>query len=191
MNCELCNIEHNGDYGSGRFCSKKCACSFSTKENRGIINNKVSQKLRGKWNGTGFKPGFDPNRRIFSKEDRIKSSKVVKDKTENFYKTASFESLSPKQRFKKVKMEQNYKCAHCGLDKWLGNRLVIEIDHVDGDKKNNNRDNLRGLCPNCHSQTSTWRKKKSALVGKSVKSPDLESGGMGVQVPPRAPIRPS
>lgn len=34
MKCENCNNEHKGNYGSGRFCSKGCASSFSTKFNR-------------------------------------------------------------------------------------------------------------------------------------------------------------
>ena len=45
MNCENCDIEHNGEYGSGRFCSKKCSKSFSTKNKRKEINEKVSIKL--------------------------------------------------------------------------------------------------------------------------------------------------
>lgn len=47
MKCECCNKEHNGNYGSGRFCSRKCARSFSTKAKRKEINEKVSKKLKG------------------------------------------------------------------------------------------------------------------------------------------------
>jgi len=46
MNCENCNNEHDGKYGSGRFCSCKCARGFSTKEKRQEINIKVGNKLR-------------------------------------------------------------------------------------------------------------------------------------------------
>ena len=49
MKCELCNIEHNGVYGSGRFCSQYCARKFSSFAKRKEINEKVSQKLHG-WN---------------------------------------------------------------------------------------------------------------------------------------------
>jgi len=48
MKCENCEIEHNGEYGSGRFCSIKCAKSFSTKGGREKINKKVSKKMTGK-----------------------------------------------------------------------------------------------------------------------------------------------
>jgi hypothetical protein len=43
--CECCEGENNGNYGSGRFCSSKCARSFSTKSKRLLINEAVSKKL--------------------------------------------------------------------------------------------------------------------------------------------------
>jgi len=45
MKCEYCEKEHDGSYGSGRFCDSKCARGFSTKSNRKEINEKVSKKL--------------------------------------------------------------------------------------------------------------------------------------------------
>jgi len=45
--CEYCCKEHDGSYGSGRFCSVKCARGFSTKFKRKEINEKVSKKLTG------------------------------------------------------------------------------------------------------------------------------------------------
>lgn len=48
MQCENCNSEHDGNYGSGRFCSSKCARAFSTKEKRQEINKKVAKKLNGR-----------------------------------------------------------------------------------------------------------------------------------------------
>jgi hypothetical protein len=42
--------------------------------------------------------------------------------------------------------------------------LTLEVDHIDGDNKNNVRDNLRALCPNCHSQTDTWRGTNSRKI---------------------------
>lgn len=47
MFCQRCENPHDGKYGSGRFCSAKCARSFSTFSKRSEINEKVSNKLTG------------------------------------------------------------------------------------------------------------------------------------------------
>ncbi|MFF2508360.1 HNH endonuclease [Streptomyces sp. NPDC058067] len=52
-------------------------------------------------------------------------------------------------------------CGECGVgDAWRGKRLVLEIDHVNGDRLDNRRENLRYLCPSCHSQTGTFSNRR-------------------------------
>ncbi len=48
------------------------------------------------------------------------------------------------------------KCESCLLDSWCGNKIPLELDHVDGDHNNNELTNLRILCPNCHAMTDTY-----------------------------------
>lgn len=53
-----------------------------------------------------------------------------------------------------------YKCFECNIkNNWNNKELLLELDHIDGNKNNNIKSNLRWLCPNCHSQTSTFRSK--------------------------------
>jgi Zn finger protein HypA/HybF involved in hydrogenase expression len=75
------------------------------------------------------------------------------------------EGLHPNYQTNKLRIrliKEGFKpdeCEVCGIDKWLGNKISLELDHIDGDKHNHKYNNLRIVCPNCHSQTSTYRGK--------------------------------
>jgi hypothetical protein len=57
-------------------------------------------------------------------------------------------------------------CAECGLTEWRGQAISLEIDHVNGDRNDWRMENLRLLCPNCHSQTSTYGGRNKARPSK-------------------------
>ena len=69
--------------------------------------------------------------------------------------------LQNMQRYKKYFLqEQDHKCAICGMnDTWNNKPLVFILDHIDGNADNNNRENLRLICPNCDSQLDTYKSK--------------------------------
>ena len=48
-------------------------------------------------------------------------------------------------------------CSECGLvDVWNGKSITLHLDHINGNCRDNRIQNLRYLCPNCHSQTNTY-----------------------------------
>jgi hypothetical protein len=51
------------------------------------------------------------------------------------------------------------RCDWCGLSSWRGRTISIQIDHVNGIRDDHRLENLRMLCPNCHSQTDTFAAK--------------------------------
>ena len=55
------------------------------------------------------------------------------------------------------------KCESCGIDKWLGEDVVLELDHKDSDHFNNELSNLQILCPNCHALQTRLRKQNGPV----------------------------
>jgi hypothetical protein len=51
------------------------------------------------------------------------------------------------------------RCDWCGLTSWRGRPISIQIDHINGVRDDHRVENLRMLCPNCHSQTETFAAK--------------------------------
>jgi hypothetical protein len=70
---------------------------------------------------------------------------------------------SLQQLKKRLIEDRGHQCESCNLTEWLEHPITLEMEHVDGDTQNNEDSNLKLLCPNCHSQTKTWRRRKSVL----------------------------
>lgn len=68
----------------------------------------------------------------------------------------------------------DYRCSNCGLlDKWNGKEITLHLDHINGVNNDHRLENLRFLCPNCHSQTETYcgRNARGSFKRIKVKQP--------------------
>jgi len=66
-----------------------------------------------------------------------------------------YQTFKLRNRLISVGIKEN-KCECCGISEWNGKEIVCHLDHIDGDNSNHVLENLRIICPNCHSQTDTW-----------------------------------
>jgi hypothetical protein len=57
-------------------------------------------------------------------------------------------------------------CSDCGLSTWRGQPIPLELDHRNGDNRDNEFSNLRLLCPNCHAFTPTYRGKNRGRLSQ-------------------------
>ena len=82
------------------------------------------------------------------------SGKGVFTETINRYNRGE---LKDRNTIRKVLTEvTGYKCSCCGISEHNSLPLTLQVDHIDGNAGNNSPDNLRLICPNCHSQSDTF-----------------------------------
>lgn len=75
---------------------------------------------------------------------------------------SNYNRVRLKKRLIEAQMLQN-SCYVCNIaNSWQGKELVLHLDHINGVKDDNRIENLRLLCPNCHSQTDTYCSKNKA-----------------------------
>jgi hypothetical protein len=78
-----------------------------------------------------------------------------------------FDLLNQREKRERILLEQKYMCSECSVSQeWNNKPLKFELDHINGDRKNNKRHNLRLICPNCHSQTDTYKVGNNKNPGK-------------------------
>ena len=149
--CKFCNDPFRALKSENRkYCSSSCSISDinenreHTDETREKISNSIKEWHKNNeshFSNGGWKQGVEAHVK--------KSMERLMDEP--------FEDLSWDRKRKRILIEQKNTCDECGIKEWQDKPLSLEIDHIDGNKKNNERGNLRGLCPNCHSQTDTFR----------------------------------
>lgn len=133
-----------------------------------ISVSEVLRKLRLKPAGSNFKTVYVHAERLsvslthlkgksWSKGRRDLKGKPTRALKEILVENSTYTSTSSlKSRLIKAGLITN-SCYICGITKWLGKPLTLQIDHINGRNLDHRLHNLRILCPNCHAQTPTYR----------------------------------
>lgn len=97
---------------------------------------------------------------------RIQDRRNAKYKLEDILiKNSPYRGAGIKDRLFKEGLLKN-ECSECGLVKWRGKVITLQLDHINGDNTDNRIENLRILCANCHTLTPTYAGKNQKRVKK-------------------------
>jgi ribosomal protein L7Ae-like RNA K-turn-binding protein len=99
---------------------------------------------------------------FFIKEKDIIGKKI--ELSEILKKDRPYRSSALKQRLIEEGLKEDV-CEICNQGPiWNGKPLTLQLDHINGDHNDNRIENLRILCPNCHTQTETFGSKKTKYI---------------------------
>jgi len=68
-----------------------------------------------------------------------------------------------------------FECSMCGIRDWNDKEITLELDHINGNNRDHRLANIRLLCPNCHSQTPTWRGRNKNSGKQKVTDTELQN----------------
>lgn len=156
MQCLKCKNDHDGSFGSGKYCSRSCANSRGPRTDK--FKQIVSKKLKGSlpWN-TGQNLS-DKHKEKISNWNKGKIRPRVSD-IDAFIENSSVARHVIKKRIIRDALIE-YNCNCCGImPLWNGTTLSLQLDHINGVNNDHRLENLRFLCPNCHTQQETYAAK--------------------------------
>ncbi len=127
-----------------------------------------------KKNANGVKLAHLENRiPNFTKEASLKGQETYRQrKKKEFVANPNKKYAADTLRNNLILSGRKVECEECGRSIWNNKPLLLEVHHKDGDRTNNSFENLQFLCPNCHSQTETFRSKNIQKTSKRKKVSD-------------------
>lgn len=106
---------------------------------------------------------------------RIVRSSTRKSDEEVFSRNSTYAPSGLARRL--IQRGWEYVCSECGISEWRGKAIRLHVDHINGNRTDHRLENLRFLCPNCHSQTTTYTGHNISLtpLAESLKAQEEES----------------
>lgn len=160
--CISCKSVFSPKNKEQKFCSRSCSATFNNlNAKRETKRLSVCQNC-GKYCESKFCSGTCSS--DFRKSENLKNWLNGEDAKASNRRVRSYLGRLSGER-----------CSCCGIKTWNGKPITLEVEHIDGNSEDSSPGNVCLLCPNCHSQTDTY-KSKNLGNGRHSRRQRYESG---------------
>ena len=159
-----CNNDLDYTHRYNQFCSHSCSSHTNNVKRNPSLRGDNTFLTKSKYQKSiciycqkdfGYNPkkkdGKYCSDKCKSTDERIKNRK-------DLFETGLISERSSLKKFIII-IRDTYNCNICDISTWVSKPISLQLDHIDGNAGNNMPDNLRLLCPNCHSQTPSFGSK--------------------------------
>jgi hypothetical protein len=145
---------------------KHCGKAFEAKKNSRFCSLSCFAKVNNTGKNRWESKGLPKSRKCktcgsefpISRSNRQNTNCNLCIEKHKYNKVATLENAKTDSARKRNLIDEcGHVCSVCKNTEWMGESIPIELDHIDGDSNNNERNNLRLICPNCHAQTKTYK----------------------------------
>ena len=150
MNCLEC--DKSLENSKNKFCDRSCAATY---------NNRKRPKKRNSCTYCGQ----DTKNKVYCSNGC--QAKHTQQKIYEQIEAGEYKVITGTNTLRKYLLESRGEvCECCGNSEWLGEKIPLNVHHIDGDAANNKLENLEVLCLNCHGLTDNYgsKNKNSARV---------------------------
>jgi hypothetical protein len=168
--CKQCGNIILYEKKNNNFCNRSCSATF---------NNLISNHPNGykcEYETVGYEKPCEYCGKILKRSRKIKSTAHVFCCIKHQFLYLAEQKIKNKQPISSGALRRyliyvrGHKCEgeNCGLSIWMGKPIPLDVHHIDGDANNNDPENLKLLCKNCHGLTDNYGAKN---IGNCTRKP--------------------
>lgn len=153
VKCKECEevIPYHKRYNS-EFCSRSCSAKFHNARRSEQANDGKGYSVNCLCCGELISDTYTKRKYC---DQKCWTEYNLELRFRDWYEFGRYFDNGPIRKF--LTIWKGYQCEHCGISDWNGRKITLEVEHINGNSEDSSPENVCLLCPNCHSQTPTYK----------------------------------
>lgn len=163
--CSQCFSEYTSNQSASRFCSKSCSATYSNERKRRFKWAEAQHNELARFGKVARVKGICPhcgnpvkNAASTYCSQECSTTAREQDRTSK-YLSGIDRKVTNRWLYGFLVRTRGNKCSICSIESWNDKPIRLEVEHINGNSEDNDPENVCLICPNCHSQTDTYKGK--------------------------------